>query len=68
MVSGPTSFVLVFVVSTPFGTTHDVVVGQFGPVTMIWAVDVLKLLPLIVSENDPGATLVGEMLLTEGVV
>jgi len=59
---------LVFVVSTPFGTTHDVVVGQFGPVTTICAVDVLKLLPLIVNENVPAVTVVGEMLLIDGVL
>jgi hypothetical protein len=57
---------LAFVVSTPFGTTHEVVVGQFGPVTTICAVEVLKLLPLIVSEKVPAVTVVGEMLLIEG--
>jgi hypothetical protein len=60
--------VLDLVVNTPLGTTHDVVVGQFGPVTTICAVEVLKLLPLIVNENVPGATVVGEMLLIEGAV
>ena len=58
---------LVFVVSTPFGTTQDVVVGQFGPVTTICAFEVLKLLPLIVSEKVPAVTVVGEILLIEGV-
>ena len=55
------------VVSTPFGTTHEVVVGQFGPVTTICAFEVLKLLPLIVSENVPAVAVVGEMLLIDGV-
>ena len=55
-------------VNTPFGTTHEVVVGQFGPVTTICAVDVLKLVPLIVNENDPGNTVAGEMLLMEGTL
>ena len=59
---------LVFVVSTPFGTTHEVVVGQFGPVTTICAFEVLKLLPLIVNENVPVVTVVGEMLLIDGVL
>ena len=59
---------LVFVVSTPFGTTHEVVVGQFGPVTTICAFEVLKLLPLIVNENVPAVTVVGEMLLIDGVL
>ena len=58
---------LVFVVNTLLGTTHDVVVGQFGPVTTICAFDVLKLLPLIVSEKVPAVTVAGEMLLIEGV-
>jgi hypothetical protein len=57
---------LVFVVSTPFGTTHEVVVGQFGPVTTICAFEVWKLLPLIVNEKVPAVTVVGEMLLIEG--
>jgi hypothetical protein len=68
IVNGPTSRVLVLEVNTPFGTTQEVVVGQFGPVTTICAVDVLKLLPLIVNEKLPGATVVGEMLLIEGAV
>jgi len=55
-------------VNTPFGTTQEVVVGQFGPVTTICAVDVLKLLPLIVNENEPGGTVAGEMLLIEGTL
>jgi hypothetical protein len=38
-----------------------VLVGQFGPVITICAVEVLKLLPLIVSENVPAVTVVGEM-------
>jgi hypothetical protein len=59
---------LVFVVSTPFGTTHEVVVGQFGPVTTICAFEVLKLLPLIVNENVPAVTVVGEILLIDGVL
>ena len=59
---------LVFVVNTPFGTTHEVVVGQFGPVTTICAFDGLKLLPLIVSEKVPAVTVVGEMLLIDGVL
>ena len=54
-------------VSPPFGTTHEVVVGQFGPVITIWALEVLKLLPLTVSEKVPAVTLVGEMLVVEGV-
>jgi hypothetical protein len=60
--------VLVLEVNTPFGTTQEVVVGQFGPVTTICAVDVLKLLPLIVNENEPGDTVAGEMLLIEGTL
>ena len=56
------------VVNTPLGTTQDVEVGQFGPVTTICAVDVLKLLPLIVNEKVPGATVVGEILLIEGTL
>ena len=68
IVTGPTSWLLVFVVNTPFGTTHDVVVGQFGPVTTICAVEVLKLLPLMVNENVPAVTVVGEMLLIDGVL
>ena len=68
IVTGPTSRVLVLVVSTPFGTTHEVVVGQFGPVTTICAFEVLKLLPLIVSENVPAVTVVGEILLIDGVL
>ena len=67
IVTGPTSRVLVLVVSTPFGTTQEVVVGQFGPVTTIVAFEVLKLLPLIVNENVPAVTVVGKMLLIEGV-
>ena len=55
-------------VNTAFDTTHDVVVGQFGPVTTICAEDVSKLLPLIVNENVPAATLVGEILLMDGFV
>ena len=57
MVTGPTSLVLLSLVSTLFGTTHEVVVGQFGPVIMIWALEVLKLLPLTVSEKVPAVTL-----------
>ena len=68
IVTGPTSRVLVLVVSTPFGTTHEVVVGQFGPVTTICAFEVLKLLPLIVSENVPAVTVDGEILLMDGVL
>ena len=68
IVNGPTSLVVVLVVNTPFGTTQEVVVGQFGPVTTICAVDVLKLLPLIVKENDPGDTVAGEILLMEGTL
>jgi len=60
--------VLVFVVNTPFGTTHEVVVGQFGPVTTICAFEVLKLMPLIVRVKVPADTAVGEMLLIDGVV
>jgi hypothetical protein len=67
IVTGPTNRVLLLLVSTPFGTTHEVVVGQFGPVTTICAFDVLKLLPLIVSEKVPAVTVVGEMLLIDGV-
>ena len=48
-----------------FGTTHEVVVGQFGPVMTICAVDVLKLLPLIVNENVPVVVDVGEIELIE---
>ena len=54
------------VVNTPLGTTHEVVVGQFGPVTTIWAFEVLKLLPLIVREKVPAVTVVGAMLLIDG--
>jgi hypothetical protein len=68
IVTGPTNRVLVLVVSTPFGTTHEVVVGQFGPVTTICAFEVLKLLPLIVNEKVPAVTDVGEMLLIEGAL
>ena len=68
IVTGPTSRVLVLVVSTPFGTTHEVVVGQFGPVTTICAFEVLKLLPLIVNENVPAVTVDGEILLIDGVL
>jgi hypothetical protein len=50
------------------GTTQDVEVGQFGPVTTICAVDVLKLLPLTVNEKVPAATVVGEILLIEGAL
>ena len=55
-------------VSTPFGTTHEVVAGQFGPVTTICAVEASKLLPLIVREKAPAVVVVGEMLLIDGVV
>ena len=41
--------------------------GQFGPVSTICAFEVLKLLPLIVSENVPAVTVVGETLLIDGV-
>jgi hypothetical protein len=68
IVTGATSRVLVLVVSTPFGTTQEVVVGQFGPVTTICAFEVLKLLPLIVSENVPAVTVDGEILLIDGVL
>ena len=68
IVTGPTNRVLLSDVSTPFGTTQEVVVGQFGPVTTICAFDVLKLLPLIVRENVPAATVVGEILLIDGVL
>jgi hypothetical protein len=67
IVTGPTSCPLFLVVSTLFGTTHEVVVGQFGPVITIRAVAELKLLPLTVSENDPVVTVVGEILLIEGL-
>ena len=67
IVTGPTIWLLLLLVSTPFGTTHDVVVGQFGPVTTICAFEVLKLLPLIVRENVPVVTVVGEMLFMNGV-
>ena len=67
MVTGPTSLVLLSLVSTLLGTTHEVVVGQFGPVITIWALEVLKLLPLTVSEKVPAVTLVGEMLVVESV-
>ena len=56
----------VFVVSTLLATTHEVVVGQFGPVITICAVDVSKLPPLIVNEKLPVVTVVGEMLLIDG--
>jgi hypothetical protein len=58
--------VLLLLVSTLFGTTHEVVVGQLGPVSTICAVEVLKLLPSIVSEKVPGVVDVGEMVLIEG--
>lgn len=58
---------LLLLVNTLLGTTHDVVVGQFGPVTTICAVDVLKLLPLMVNENVPGVVVLGEILLIDGV-
>jgi len=55
------------VVNTPFGTTHEVVVGQFGPLTTICALKVLKLVPLIVRVKVPADTVVGEMLLIDGM-
>jgi hypothetical protein len=67
-VNGPTNLVLLLLVSTLFGTTQEVLVGQFGPVTTICAFEVLKLLPLIVSERVPAVTVVGEILLIDGVL
>lgn len=54
------------VVRTLFGTTQAVSLAHPGPVTTICAEATLKLLPLIVSENAPAVTLVGEMLLMDG--
>ena len=54
-------------VSTLLGTVQEVIVGQFGPVKTIIAVEGSKLLPLTVNENEPVVTVVGEMLLIDGV-
>ena len=50
------------------GTVQEVIVGQFGPVKTIIAVEGSKLPPLTVSENEPVVTVVGDMLLIDGVI
>jgi hypothetical protein len=67
IVTGPTIWVLVLVVSTLLGTVQG---EQPGPVTTMMAPEGSKLLPLMVSENEFGlaVTDVGEMLLVAGAL
>lgn len=65
-VTGPVSRVAVLAVSTPFGTTHDDVVGQFGPVITSWAAAGLNASPVTVIVKVPTEADVGVMSLMTG--